>query len=130
MTLHVPEIKEDVRGGRTNVYRAFNKNPIKRFFSTEDTEKLKDAILTLIMSGCGYSIKLHTLFDKTANSIEESTLEIKQTGYGIAGFGPRDFWHLIRNGVEVFKADNPHEVVEMFFFLIIENKLGYNYAEL
>lgn len=130
VTAHLPQYSENVRCGKMDVYKKLRKDPIKRFYSTDNHETLKDAILILVMSGSGYSIKLDTIFDPEAKSEQESTLEITQSGYGIAFFGPVDKWHLIRNGREIFSADNPHDVVDRFFEIVEEYKLGNEYASI
>lgn len=128
VTLQVPQERKEVRGGTLNIYKKLYQAPIKRFYSTNEYEVLKDAILTLIMSDCGFSIKMDTLFDPDAKSQEESTLEIKRTGYGYSYLGPRDFWYLIRNGKEVLVTDNPHEIVDEFFRLVERHNLGQHNA--
>ena len=121
----------EVRGGVKHSLTGLGGSIVTRYYSTNDREKITDAILTLVMTECGFEVLIRApAFNESGCLDRDSTLRLSRTGYGVGAYGPPDRWHVHYEGREVGVYDSPHEAVDAFFGVVDDRDMGHDRAEL
>ncbi len=119
------------RVGTKFVYHKGGKVIDERWWSTGDEEQMKNAVLLLLETEVGFAVKvIGPSFVEKGAIDHDSTLEIRRTGYGAGGLGPKDYWHVFYEGEQIGAAfSNPEEAVDFFFKVREEKELGHDMAD-
>lgn len=106
----------------------------RRWWSTADEQKMRDAMLLLICTDCGFNINIGGPAFKVEGCknafCEDSVLAITRTGHGSAYYGPKDFWTVSFNGVSLERFDDPEKAIDFFMQKRMEYEIGQDMAEL
>jgi hypothetical protein len=106
----------------------------RRWWSTGDEQQVKDAILLLICTDMGFSVRIEGPAFKVEGAknsfTDHSVLSLVRSGYGFAYFGPKDHWTVAFNGVKLQTFDDPEQAIDFFMQKRMEFEVGHDMAEL
>lgn len=106
----------------------------RRWWSTCDEQKLRDAILLLICSDYGFNVDISgpafNIPGAPNNFLNNSVLSLIRSGYGSAYYGPKDYWTVLLNGVDLEKFDDPTKAIDFFISVKNEYEVGHDMAYL
>lgn len=106
----------------------------RRWWSTCDEQKMRDAMLLLICTDCGFNINIGGPAFKVPgaknNFSDDSILSITRSGYGSAYYGPKDYWTVSFNGTVLEKFDDPTKAIDFFMAKRMEYEVGHDMADL
>lgn len=106
----------------------------RRWWSTCNPQKIRDAILLLTITEYGFNITVAGPAFKVEgekNSFsEDAQLSIIRRGFGIGEFGPKDMWDVAFNGVKLASFDDPERAVDFFMATRMEKEIGHDMIDL
>lgn len=125
------EERAPARVGTCTVYKRGGKEVCRRWYSTHEADKIKDAMLLLLETEWGFAVRVvGPAFNEPGCLEHDSVLEIYRTGYGVGGLGPPDKWTVAYEGTTLAEFDNPEAAVDLFVRVREEKELGHDMADL
>jgi hypothetical protein len=117
-----------------NEYEDHNGKKVKRWLSTWDEKTIRDAVLLLTITDCGFSIAIegpaYQVQGVPHNHVHDAVLAIRRSGFGAIALGPKDYWHIYFNGNKLETFDDPEKAVDFFMKIRNEVQVGHDMTEL